>query len=175
MKHTHLILVGSVALSTFFCIPLPVLADNQPKDKTTIQNAVHTIQSAVQKMDKAANNRDADGAVAFIHPDFVNIDKTGKETTHGKEEARKERRKVLATLTQIMIRTTITSISFSNEGAVVNTTSNLSASMVKSGKSFELKGTETCRDLWVEKTGVWLQKKSQTLTSTFTVNGQPMP
>lgn len=175
MKYTRLILVGSVALSTFFCLPLPVLADNQPKDKTTIQSAVHTIQSAVQKMDKAANNRDADGYVAFAHPDFVSINKTGKETIHGKKEALKRSRRTFAGLTQIKVRTTITSISFSNEGAVVDTTSNLSASMVKSGKSFELKGTGTFRDLWVEKAGVWLQKKSQTLTETLTVNGQPIP
>jgi ketosteroid isomerase-like protein len=175
MRYTRLILVGSVALSTFFCIPLPVLADNQPKDKTTIQNAVHTIQSAVQKMDKAASNRDADGYVAFAHPDFVSINKTGKETIHGKKEALKRSRRAFSGLTQIKVRTTITSISFSNEGAVVDTTSNLSASMVKSGKSFELKGTGTFRDLWVENAGVWLQKKSQTLTETLTVNGQPMP
>ncbi len=168
MNYSRQILVGSVTISTFLCLALPLTADSQSKDKAAIQ-------SEIQKMDKASNSKDADGYVVFTHPDFINIDKSGRETTHGKEERREKLRRLFARATQVTGRTTVTHIVLSKQGAVVDKSSVFTLVMTGNGQKIDMKGNGTYRDFWVKNAGVWLQRKSHTITETTTVNGQPVP
>lgn len=167
MNYSHLVLVGSVTISTFFCLAFPLIADSQSKDKVAIQNEI-------QKMDQASNNKSADGYVVFTHPDFINIDKSGQETTHGKEQRREKMRQLFARATQVTGRTTVTHIVLSKQGAVVDKSSIFTLVLTRDGQKMDMKGKGTYRDFWVKDVGVWLQKNSRTITETTTVNGQPV-
>ena len=171
MKYSPIFLIASVAGTGLLCLNQPVTAASQAKDKALIQ-------SAIQKMDDAADKRDAAGCVAFTHPDFVNFDKTGKETTHGKEARQARYSKLFSQATKVDQQTTLTHIIFSQQGAVVDKQSSTSITMTENGHTLELNGGGTYRDFWVKSAGIWLQKKSQTLTETFHVktfalNGNP--
>jgi len=168
MKHCQPVLIGSVALMTLCCLTSSVTADARSKDEASIR-------SEIQKMDQAADSRSADGYVAFTYPNFVNIDKNGKETTHGKEERKQKFSQLFANATQVKQLTTITHIIFSKQGATVDKVSNELIMLMRNGQSIELKGDGTYCDFWVKSSGVWLQKRSRTVSENFTVNGQPIP
>ena len=160
--------MGSAVLVSLLGLTLPVMADSQAQDKAAIQ-------AVIQKMEKAANARDAEGYVASTHPDFVNIDAKGQETTHGKVERLTKIQKVFTRATQVQGRSTVTHINFTKQGAIVDEKTSMSITLARNGQTLMLKGTGTYRDFWVKEGGVWLQKRSRTIMERNTINGQPVP
>ncbi len=147
-------------------------AEDHSKDKAFIRGAIN-------KMDIAYAAEDSEGYVAYTAPDFVSVNLTGKETTHGKEERRQKVNTTFAKATDAGVKitsySTARSISFSGEGATVIEDSYVSYSGNVDGQARVLKDHNTCRDFWVKSSAGWLEKKSRTIFDKVTLNGQSAP
>ena len=163
MNYNRPVLISGIIISVLSFTSLGN-ADNHSQDKVFIQ-------SAIQKMDKASNNKDANGYVVFTDPNFIGIGKSGQETTHGKEERREKLERLLASVTQITGQTTVTHFTFDKQGAVVDKSQTFSLAVTKNGQKMQMDGKGTYRDFWVKSGNIWLQQKSRTITETLTVNG----
>lgn len=140
------------------------------KDKAFIRNAIN-------KMDVAYAAKDADGYIAYTDPDFADVDLNGKEGVHGKEERHQRLIATFAKATnldaKITVRSTIRSIAFDKDGATAITDSNTTYSVHVNGQDRVLKDHSTSRDFWVKSSAGWLERRSRTLSSEKTLNGQP--
>lgn len=143
-------------------------SEDHAKDKAAIR-------AAIAKTDKGTKDKDIEAWMSITHPDFVAISSDGKEIIHGKEERRKNMAKVLAHLTKASQHTSITNIIFDKNGAVIEKVSNITLSTVKASQTREMNIAGTYRDLWVQKSGVWLEKRSRAIEETIKVNGESVP
>jgi len=158
MKTKTKVLFLTLCLGIFICISLPAHADSHSKDIAFIKNAV-------RKMDAAGMSKNADEYVAFTHPNFVNVNLAGQETIHGKEEQRQMLLNLFTHATSIVMHTTISSITFSSQGATVTETTEGIIKMRINGQNREMKNRSTYRDFWVRSGKGWLEKRSQTIPS----------
>ncbi len=142
-------------------------ADRHSKDKALIR-------AAMNKMAIAFQNKDADGYVEFTDPDFVNVSLSGEETTHGKGERRAKVKKLFTQASTIKEHSTANSITFNQEGATVIQVSDSSYSDTVDGQNRVLKSHATYRDFWIKSSSGWLEKRSRTISSKKTLNGQPV-
>lgn len=133
------------------------------------------IRAAMKKMVTASNNKDADGYVAFTDPAFLNMDSSGKETTHGKEERRAGLSKLFAQISSMTERSTAKSITFDKNGATVMQASDSSFSVTVGGRNRVFGSHATYRDFWVKTPSGWLEKRSRAISSKDTLDGQPVP
>ena len=152
---THLLFVA-IGLIFFIGISLPANANSHSKDRAFIQDAV-------RKMDVAGMKKDADGYVAFTHPDFVDVNLAGQETTHGKAELRQNISRLFAHAVSIVMHTTITNMTFSNNGVLVTETTEGEIKMSVKGQDRVIKNRSSYRDFWVRSGKGWLEKRSQTI------------
>ena len=170
LPHHCRLFVSAVALLTLAVgLSRPASADNHAKDAAFIRDAI-------KKTDTAANKRDAKAAVAFTHADFVNLNKKGAETTHGKSERETKLAGMFTFATDSFTRTTVKNIQFIKDGAIVDTQSASYLMLAQKNQKIRLNTTGTYRDFWIKTaSGTWQQKRSRALSETNTVNDKPMP
>ena len=137
------------------------------------------IRNAVTKMEAAYAAGDADGYVLYTDPNFVNVDLSGKETTHGKEERHQNMIAMVSKATNLGAKitghSTVRSITFSSDGATVIEESYSTYSANINGQARILKDHSVYRDFWVKSSTGWLEKRSRTVSSKKTLNGQSLP
>jgi ketosteroid isomerase-like protein len=158
MKFSAKVLFIIISMSFFVGASLPAHADNHSKDRAFIQYAI-------RKMDAAGMKKDVDGCIAFVHPDYVQVNLAGHEIAHGKKELRQRIAKVFAHVTSIVAHTTITNITFSKEGATVTDITEGEFKMSVNGHERVIKNRSTFRAFWVKSGNRWLEKRSQVIPS----------
>lgn len=121
---------------------------------------------------KAIEKRDTDAFVSVTHPDFVAINAAGKEKIHGQEALRKGIAVVFAHATKSSQHSSVNNITFTKDGAIVEFVSETKFTIVENGKTKEIVESGTYRDLWVQKAGVWLEKRARAIEESFTIDGQ---
>lgn len=136
---------------------------------------VAAIRSAIHKSDLAADRKDLDATMAFTSPDFVSIDESGQETVHGIDEERSKLGQLFAMATKIHARTTITSIVFMADGAVVTSEQHGSVTAHGAAHTGTLRTRGTFRDFWVKTPGGWRELRSRTLSLHNTFTAHPVP
>ncbi len=132
------------------------------------------ITKAVKDMDTTANNKDADGYIKYTADDFVDINVNGEETTHGKAERREKMVSAYRRGMTISGHTTIKTITFDKQGAIVTETGDSSFTLNHNGQQLVATVTGTWRDLWVKSGNGWLEKRSRTLIIHRLLNGRPI-
>lgn len=132
------------------------------------------ITKAYADVDKAIKNKDADSASAYIAEDYVSINRDGKEDVHGKAEEIALVRKIIAYAPDATTQITVSSVSFDKQGATVLNTDTFTGTITHNGEKHVLSITGTYRDLWVKSGDGWLEKRSQSLTETSTMDGKPV-
>jgi ketosteroid isomerase-like protein len=158
MKFSAKILFIMISMSFFVGVSLPAHADNHSKDRAFIQYAI-------RKMDAAVAKKDVDGCIAFVHPDYVQINLAGHEIAHGKKEIRQRIAKIFAHVTSIVGHTAITNITFSKAGATVTDITEGEIKMSVNGHERVIKNRSTFRAFWVKSGNGWLEKRSRTIAS----------
>ncbi len=170
MKNNRLVAFAVCALTFSISATAAKSEADHSKDKAFIRNAIN-------KMDMAYAAKDADGYVAYTAPDFVDVDLNGKEGVHGKEERHQRLIATFAKATKldakITARSTVRSITFDKDGATAITDSYTTYSANVNGQVRLLGDHSTSRDFWVKSSAGWLERRSHTLSSEKTVNGQP--
>ena len=161
------LLPAALPLCAALLAAAPVFAQDHAKDEAFIRNAI-------KQTDAAAEKKDAKGVVAFTHPDYVGIDKDGKEVTHGKAEREAKMARLFSDAVKIITQTKVTRIRFTSDGATVESQSGGTILLAKGDRKATMKGSSTSRDLWVKVKNGWLEKRTRGLTSTLTVNGKPV-
>lgn len=127
-------------------------------------------------MDIATQNKDLNGYLVFIHPDFTNTNAAGVTTQHNKAELREQMSRMFARAVSITAEpTTVTRFLFDKQGATVYESGRLSMTFMVNGQKPVLQSDGTYRDLWVKTAAGWQEKSSSSVSSKTTLNGKPLP
>ena len=158
-------------LSMTILAPAPLLAsvDIHAKDKAYIMSAMH-------KMDVATQNKDLNGSLAFLRPDYTDFGAAGVVNAHNKAQMREQMSRMFARATSITLGpTTVTRFVFDKQGVTVYESGSLSITLIVSGQASVIQADGTYKDLWVKTTTGWLKKSSYSVSSKTTLNGKPVP
>ena len=157
-------------VSNLLIVTVPLLADTNAhaKDKAFIKNAM-------QKMDRAAQNKDLNGYVQFLHPDYTDIGEDGKVNAHNKAEMKDQMSRMFARATSITPGPiTVTRFIFDKQGATVYESGSLTIKLMVSGQKSVIQTGGSYRDFWVKTATGWVEKSSSSLSSKSTLNGNPV-
>lgn len=137
-----------------------------PKDIAFIKNAYH-------QMDQATATNDVDKFVSYLAPNFEDIDEHGTVTAHSASDERQQMEELIqqATDLQINIHTTVKSIKFSGDKAIVTATGAGTMSATKNGTAMKARLVGVEQDVWIKSGSGWLETKSKSITSKIT----PLP
>ena len=145
-------LVTSVLLGT----PLMVGAEDHAKD-------IAQIKQAYQKISAAANKKDVDGYLAYIHPAYKDIDKYGYVRCRNKEALHKSMASAFAKYSRYSLKIQIDRITFTKEYAAVNVTMFIDS--IEALPQAEFTDALRCVNYWVKTPQGWLEYQN---TTTFT-------
>lgn len=163
--------ISSFVLSIVLLASTPLLADKDShiKDKPYITNAI-------RKMDIATQNKDLNGYLVFLRPDYTDVGEAGVVNAHNKAQMREQMSRMFARATSITVGpTTVTRFVFDKQGAIVYESGSLSMTLMVSGQASVIQADGTYQDLWVKTAKGWLKKRSASLSSKTTLNGKPVP
>lgn len=134
-----------------------------PAHADAAADARAAIQSALDHGDDAFVHKNIDGVLVNIAPDYVDVGE-------GKAYTLADERKVLTALflvaKDLTAKTTITDFAMLGHDAQVTTDSVSSIVLLDTKTLGDVRHTihSTNRDFWVHKDGLWLEKRSRTLT-----------
>jgi hypothetical protein len=134
-----------------------------PKDIAFIKNALHQI-------DLAAQAKDIDKYISYLTPNFQDIDEHGTVTSHSAAEERQRAVQLFKGTPDLKfnIHTTVKSIKFSGDEAVVTEGTNGTMSGTVNGKFLKARMVSVDKDTWVRSGSGWLEAKSRTISSKIT-------
>ena len=168
MNRRSFFVAGAVVLLPAVFAITPAFAQDHAKDKVYLLNAY-------KKIDAATNKKDLKGWAVFMHPDFTDINTKGKTTLHSKKEAEAQYADIFAHADNLFLQTTVTGVTFTNEGALVKSRSKNGFTFTNNGKTQKVMGTAAYEDLWVKSGDKWLVKRSRTTKESTLMNGKPVP
>ena len=166
MKRTR---ATSFILACLFCVCIAgAIADAR-------LTAQQSIGLAYSKMAQAMQNWDVSAYISYIQLDYVQIDEDGSEKYHGKTGVEKALTPVWSRHAKMTLSTHIQDLTLDKGGAIVTVKQDYTYSRIKNGQPFDYDLVSVNRDYWVKVGGRWLQKRSRTISSSKTVNGQAAP
>ncbi len=171
LKHMNPVKLVALLISIIFLsVSTPLSADTEShaKDKAFLK-------TAMQKMDKATKNKDLEGYLVFLHPNYVNVNAAGVETAHSKTEMQEQMNQLFSRAVSVTVDPSkITHITFNKKGATVYETGSLSMTFMVNGQKSVLQAGGNYQDFWVKTATGWLEKRSACLSSKTTLNGKPV-
>lgn len=142
------------------------------KEDAAAQQAHKAIQADYDQQDAAFARLDLDGYLSHHAPDFISVDKDGKET--GDDDTRQMLGMMFQGTKSAKATTQVQRVTLQSDGAVVLTHAHSEMTVERPGDNQvgHLVADTTSRDFWVKADGVWQCKRSKTLTEHTTINGQ---
>ena len=139
-------------------------------------DARRAIQAAYNTSNAAAARKDAAGTLAHFTPDAVAVDTHGQATPIAQHQEMATH--LFAAARTVTARTVIQKFALARPGQATATVHEhvvLTLMNPQTQQPAQLVVDDTARDLWVKTAQGWRQKRSQDLTYTSTLNGQPLP
>jgi len=134
-----------------------------------------TIQALYNKENAAAANKDVDGMIADYDPKVVAVSQSGE--TKGYDDLVNAAKEVLQIAKTIKATTQVEGVTTSGNQAVATTHDSVIMTIAEptTGHDVVIATTSTSRDTWSNASGHWKVVRSEEISHTATMDGQPIP